>query len=147
MGIKYVLLPKTELDPVGGPAEARLLRSGAAGLSAGLRLAPVDDLRASSSDAPAHRRSPAPASSASATTASSVSPPPPAGYTLRVHFTPYWTRQPAPEAAWREAANGMTELTLPRSGRFTLDMPDSVIGSLDIVYQALTRSTPVSCAT
>ena len=32
MGVKYVLLPATKLDPVDSHAEARLLRSGAAGL-------------------------------------------------------------------------------------------------------------------
>src|SRR5262249_20268337 len=32
--VAYVLLPATELDPVGGPQEARILRSGAPGLDA-----------------------------------------------------------------------------------------------------------------
>jgi hypothetical protein len=144
MGIEYVLLPKTKLDPVGGPAEARLLRSGAAGLHVVFRSAnwtiyalsdPTPLLTGTSAArllTLGHDRIVGYASAAGR-------------YLLRVHYTPYWSVSPRSSCVSR-TADGMTELRLPRAGRFTLDMPQGLLGSLDSVFDALLTPSPKLCS-
>jgi hypothetical protein len=143
MGIKFVLLPKTKLDPVGGPIEAKLLRSGAAGLtkvfdSPGWTIYALRDptplltgRSASRLISLGHDRVVGFASA-------------PGDYLLRVHYTPYWKVSPAGSCVSR-TTSGMTELQIPQRGRFSLDMPDSVLGSLGIVFDEITRTPPVGC--
>ena len=143
MGIEYVLLPRTKLDFVGSPREAALLRSGAAGLklvfrSSGWRIyALPDPTPLLTGQAPArllslgHDRVVGEVSS-------------PGRYLLRVRFTPYWTVRPAGSCVER-APDGMTRLELPDAGRFSLRMPESVLGSIGTVFEALIAA-PSACS-
>jgi len=143
MGIKYVLLPKTKLDPWGGPTEAKLLRSGAAGLkevfnSPGWTIYELRDptpLLTGSASAHlvslGHDRIVGYASAAGS-------------YYLRVHYTPYWTVSPHGSCVSR-SANGMTELKLPHGGQFSLGMPGGVLASLDSVFDAIVKPAAKSC--
>ena len=143
MGIEYVLLPHTELDPIGGPTEARLLRSRASGLK---------QVFSSTTTTIYGLPHPTPLltgrSDARLVTlgldliVGVVSAP--GKYLLRVHYTPYWTVSPRTSCISRTPA-GMTELEIPRRGTFSLRMPDSILGILDIVIDKITQPTTPSC--
>jgi hypothetical protein len=143
MGIEYVLLPHTELDPVGGPGEARLLRSG----SVGLRV--VFDSSQWTIYALPH---PTPLltgpqgsqllSLGHDRIVGRVARP--GRYLLRVNYTPYWTVSPKGTCVTR-SHGGMTILDLTSPGRFVLRMPDSLLGSVGDVFDRLTQGHNRAC--
>ena len=137
MGVRYVLLPSTRLDPVGGPAEARLLRSGSVGLERVFvsptwtiyRLADTSPLLTGPAAARISRLGHD--AIAGAVTGAGR-------YTLKVRFNPYWRSEPA-GLCIRKAAGGMTAITFPKAERFALRAPHSMDSVLDSLGSA-TRS-------
>ena len=130
LGVKYVLLPATRLDPVGGPAEARLLRSGAAGLSVAFRGAngTIYELP----DPTPLLTGPAPAEISRldySTITGQVAAP--GRYLLRERYTPYLRLHGA--GCMRPAPGGMTWLELSSAGAFRLEVPRSPETLLRIV--------------
>ena len=131
MGIRYVLLPHTTLDPVGGPAEARLLRESSLGLRqvfttlnwtiyavprptpllTGARGALVTTLTHESIAGRVPRAGP---------------------YLLRLRFSPYWTAKPSGTCV-RPSHDGLTEIIVPEAGRFSLSMPNQLGTLVDVV--------------
>jgi hypothetical protein len=127
MGVRFVLLPRTRLDPTGGPAEARLLRQGTAGIS------PVFESAHWTIYEVAHSRPLLTGPAAANLTVMghqviSGFVTAPGLYTLRIHFNPYWTAEP-PVSCIRSGHGGMTEIVLRQSGAFTLKISDG-LGSL-----------------
>jgi hypothetical protein len=145
LGIKYVVLPSTRLDPVSAPAEAKLLVTGRAGLSrvavtstaaiyelphaspvltgpGGARLTVLD-----------HK-----------TVAGRIAAP--GRYMLRVHFNPHWTLTAAGACVARSPL-GMTTLTASRPGSFALTNATSVrsfLGSLVPDEKSICSAKPQS---
>jgi hypothetical protein len=127
MGVKFVLLPQTRLDPNGAPAEARILRQGTAGISPVFRSAHWTIYEV------AHPRPLLTGPAAATLTVMghqviSGSVTAPGLYTLRIHFNPYWAAAP-PVSCIRSGPGGMTEIVLRQPGAFTLKISDG-LGSL-----------------
>lgn len=127
MGIRYVVLPHTKLDPLGAPGEAQLVT----GPSLGLRVV----FTSSTSTIyevpnPTPMLTGAPGAVVTSLThvrvAGYVRQPGP--YLLRLRFSPYWIIQPAGTCV-RPSRGDLTEVVLPRAGPFSLHMP-SKFGSL-----------------
>jgi hypothetical protein len=143
MGIKYVLIPPTKLDPVGGPREAALIRSGRAGLREVFDRSGWEIFALPQPTPLLTGRSPARLLNLGHDDISGeVSAP--GRYLLRVRYTPYWSVSPKGICV-SPTAGGMTELRLAHRGTFLLHMPDGLIGSLTIVLDRLTASPPSSC--
>ena len=143
MGIQFVLLPATELDPLGGPAEARLLRSPSSPLVEVFHDRTWTIYRVPHPTPLLTGPSPARLIAVSHQLIEGWVAAP-GSYFLRFHYMPYWSARPAGTCVG-PGSNGMTELALARRGRFTLRVPDSLLGSLDAVLTAITR-TPPACA-
>jgi hypothetical protein len=119
VAVDYVLLPATKLDPVGGPREARLLRSNPAGLRpvargrtwTMYRLADPTPLLTG----PGRSRVTAFGHTRIAGAARR-----PGRYLLRVHFNPFW--RTSPNVCVRRATRGMTYLEVREPGRFSLEV-------------------------
>ena len=120
--VQYVLLPATELDPVGGPREARVLRSRPRGLEPVYRDNEWTIYRL---------RRPTPLLTGPGrsrvlafdhTTVRGVVSAP-GSYLLRVHFTDVWSTSRG--VCITESSNGMTRLILPRAGPFALTAPSA----------------------
>ena len=129
MGVKYVLLPATQLDPMGGTAEGRLLQSGAAGLPEVYR-SRVGTIYALPNPTPlltgpAHAKI---ARIGHTTVTGWVSTP--GRYFFRERYTPYFKVQPG--GCVSATRTNMTWLTLTRPGRFTLKIPHSPEGILKL---------------
>jgi len=139
MGIRYVLVPKTKLDPIGGPAEARVAASSATGLRRVFESQTWTIYELPSATPLLTGRSPAHLLGLGHETVTGTAARR-GRYLLRVRFNPYWQVEPS-GACVRRAANGMTQLILPRAGRFTLVIPSD----LGAVLEALTRSPPALC--
>jgi hypothetical protein len=123
VGVKFVLLPATRLDPVSAPAEAALLTSGQAGLTPVFRspTGTVYKLRGASP----LLTGPGPARLTTltyATIAGRVDTP--GRYLLRVHYNPYWELTAA-GACIHAGPSGMTDLVVTRRGSFELRGADS----------------------
>ena len=121
LGVKYVLLPATRLDPAGGSAEARLVRSGAAGLSVAYSAAD-GTIYALPHPTPL-LTGPAPAEITAlghSTIAGQVAAP--GRYLLRERYTKYLRLHGA--GCVVRGPNGMTRLELS-AGAFRLDVPQS----------------------
>ena len=134
MGVKYVLLPATKLDPVDGHAEAGLLRSGAAGLE------PVFTSRTGTIYAVPHPSplltGPGPSLITALGHQNVEGWAGRAGrYTLRVRYSSYWQVQPA-GACIRPTERGMITLQLPRPGAWALRFPDNPAAALDSFSEA-----------
>ena len=122
MAVKYVVLPATRLDPAGGPAEARLLRSGAAGLTIAFQGhdSTIYELPA----ATPLLTGPARAEITRLDHATIAGQAGAAGrYLLRERYTPYLRLSPSGCVA--RAPGDMTWLVLPAAGSFTLQVPHS----------------------
>jgi hypothetical protein len=118
MGVKYVLIPGTQLDPVNGTMEARVVRSG----QAGLRRVVASDADIYAVDRPApiitgpgHARI---TRMRHETVSGEVAAP--GRYYLRMRYTGYF--KVAPAGCVAGGPHGMTWLTLPRAGPFTLSV-------------------------
>jgi len=128
MSVKYVLLPKTTLDPDGAPTEARLLRSGIPGVrpayrSANWTIYELSDPRPLLTGPGAARLTLDGHQTISGTVGAAGT------YTLRIHFNPYW-KASARITCIHKGPEGMTDLTL-RPGPFNLKItPDSLFASL-----------------
>jgi hypothetical protein len=119
--VEYVLLPKTELDPVGGPSEARVLLSRPKGLELVYRDREWTIYRL---------RRPTPLLTGPGpshilafdhtTIRGAVSEP--GSYLLRVHFTDTWTTSGACVAP---SPNGMTRVIATAPGPFALTAPSA----------------------
>jgi hypothetical protein len=122
MGVKYVLLPATTLDPVGGTAEARLLRSGAAGLREVYRGSggTVYALPHATPLLTGRARAYIARIGHTAVTGWVAEP---GRYFLRERYTPYFKVRPGGCASATQSH--MTWLTVTRAGRFTLKVPHS----------------------
>jgi hypothetical protein len=128
LAVEYVVLPSTRLDPDGGPEEARLIRSGAAGL----RLAYRDDV-VSIYRLP--NPTPLLTGPGEATMlrfghveiSARVSSP--GRYLLREHYSRYWKVRGA--VCVRSAPHAMTWLDVRAAGRFSLTAPSSADALLD----------------
>jgi hypothetical protein len=123
-GVRYVLLPATKLDPKGGPAEARIVRSGLTSLravsttSAGTVYELPQATRIITGPAPAELTALEHAAVEGWVAA-------PGAYRLRVRYSPYWEVRPA-GACVRAAADGMMDIALPSAGAFSVRFPDDV---------------------
>jgi hypothetical protein len=136
MGVRYVLLPKDELDPA-ARAEAALLRQGVPGLelrTSSAQLA-IYELRNAS---PILTPPPGAAASADARTrvlrmtgdSISLYAPVVGVYSLRVSYTPYW-RVDDPTAACVERGPGvMSQLRVMRPGPVRLQFSASIEGAV-----------------
>ena len=123
-GVRYVLVPATKLDPKGGPAEARIVRSGQTSLRA------VSMTSAGTVYELPHPTGmitgPAPAALTAlehAAVKGWVAAP--GTYRLRLRYSPYWEVRPA-GACVRRVADGMMDIALPRAGGFSVRFPDDV---------------------
>jgi hypothetical protein len=131
MGIRYVLLPHTKLDPDGGPEEARLLRAPSLGLRAVFSTATWTIYRVP-------HATPLLTGAAGArltaltheTVRGRVARP--GTYLLRLRYSPYWTATPTGTCVGR-TPGGMTRVTVPRRGAFSLRMPHQLGAVLDAV--------------
>jgi hypothetical protein len=139
MSVRYVLLARTKLDPDGAPTEARLLRSGAAGVREVYRSAnwtiyelphPRPLLRG---PAPAHLTAVGHQLVAGFASARGR-------YTLGIHYTPYWASNPAVQCI-QPAPGGMTAIVLRRAGAFTL----RITGGLEPLLDSLGNKTIRHC--
>jgi hypothetical protein len=127
VGVRYVLLPDTQLDRAGDEKEAELLRSGRSGLRVVLQT--PDWTIYELPDARTLLTGPGEAVIESFTHDSitgSVSAP--GSYRLAVRFTPYW-RLTSGALCMARAPDGMTELRFERGGRFRLDIELTARGS------------------
>jgi hypothetical protein len=127
MGVRYVLVPHTKLDPVGGPAEARLATEPSLGLvtafdSSTWTIYAVPD--------PTPVLTGARGAVIAAMTHEGISGyvPRPGRYLLRLQFSPYWITKPTGTCV-RSSHHGLTEVVVSHAGRFSLEMPTGV-GSL-----------------
>jgi hypothetical protein len=119
-GVKYVLVPAAVLDPVGGPAEARLLQSGAAGLEEVYRgaggtiysLPRATPLITGRAEARITRIG-------HSTVTGWISAP--GRYFFRERYSPYL--KVLPGGCVSPTKSSMTWLTLTRPGRFTVKVP------------------------
>ncbi len=140
-GVEYVLLPSTELDPVGGPAEARVLRAHPSGLREVYRTRtwtifalahPTPILTGparSRIDAFGHTR-------ISGFVAA------PGRYLLRVHYAPLWNHTGS--VCITEAPNEMTWLDARAPGAFSLSVaspPQALIRVFD-AHQSCVQESP-----
>ncbi len=118
MGVEYVVVPATVLDPEGGTAEARLLETGAAGLTVVYRSSTATIFRLAHATplltGPAAARV---TSDRHASIRGRVAAP--GDYFLRFRYTPYWVVQPA-STCISERKDGMTELYFQRAGSFIM---------------------------
>jgi len=122
LGVRYVLLPRARLGPLGAEREAALLRSGAAGLRPVRRL-PDWTIYELPRPSPL-LTGPAPArllrfghdGIAGRVAAAGA-------YKLRVRYTPLW-RVDARGVCLERAPDGMTRLVAARPGRFVLSLPE-----------------------
>jgi hypothetical protein len=132
-GVKYVLVPATRLDPVGGAVEARLLQSGAAGLrevyrgSGGAIYALADATPLLTGRAPA-RIDRIGHSTVTGWVAA------PGRYFLRERYTPYFKVKPG--GCVSATRTHMTWLTLNRPGEFILKVPRSAGAMLKLAVGA-----------
>ena len=118
MGVRYVLVPRARLGPLGAEQEAELLRSGRSGLVPVFRSADwrIYELR----DATPLLSGPAPARLTKLTHERVEGSVAAAGtYTLRLRSMPYWTIARG-SVCLQEADDGMTRLVARRPGRFAL---------------------------
>ena len=141
MGVKYVLLPGTRLDPVSAPAESKLLRSGRAGLIVAFRgtTGTIYELpRASrllTGPGPARLTTLSHATIAGRITS-------PGRYLLRVHYNPHWALH-ATGVCLQATSGGMTELNVTIPGSFKLtDAP-----GIDVFLSSLLRNHTHVCDT
>jgi hypothetical protein len=138
-GVKYVLLPRTQLDPDGAPAEARLLRRGIAGLRPVFRSAnwTIYEFarRRPLLTGPARARLTAMGHQLISGVVSTVGV-----YTLRVNFNPYWAENPRVSCV-RSSPRGMTLITFRQPGAFTLRISDG----LDSLVDSFTRDPNTRC--
>ena len=126
VAIEYVLLPATKLDPVGGPTEERLLRSGTV---PGLREVYRDSMWTIYRLA-----APTPLLTGSGVgridlfdhTRIGGVVEQPGRYLLRVHFIPFWKRTPG--VCVSRTPSGMTFLDVSSPGRFLLSVPSGGAG-------------------
>jgi hypothetical protein len=136
VGVKYVLLPATKLDPVDSSAEVRVLRAGTSGLE------PVFTSTTGTIYAVPHPSSLLTGPGSPRITAlghQNVS-----GwvgragsYTLRIRYSRYWQVRPA-SACIRPARAGMITLEIREPGAFALQFPDDPGAVLD----SLEKPTP-----
>jgi hypothetical protein len=142
MGVKYVLLPATKLDPGDSHPEAVLLRSGAAGLE------PVFATRTGTIYALAHPSplltGPGP-SRVTALGHENVSGWVGRGgrYLLRVRYSSYWQLKPR-SACFRATSNGMMTLTLARPGAWTLRFPGDPAVAIESLSDPAPKCSPPS---
>jgi hypothetical protein len=138
-GVKYVLLPRTQLDPDGAPAEARLLRRGIAGLRPVFRSAnwTIYEFarRRPLLTGPARARLTAMGHQLISGVVSTAGV-----YTLRVNFNPYWAENPRVSCV-RSSPRGMTLITFRQPGAFTLRISDG----LDSLVDSFTRDPNTRC--
>jgi hypothetical protein len=128
--VEYVLVPSTPLDWDGGPTEARIVRSPAAGLRVAFR----------STNWTIYRL-PHPTPLLTGPGAARVTEldhsvvrgtvDRPGRYLLRAHYNPYWRLSGG--GCVRRAPGKMTSLVLLHSGSFSLSVPTSPEGLLDAV--------------
>ena len=136
-GVKYVLLPATELDPQVSGGEARVLRSGVAGLK------PVFTGRTGTIYAVPHASAlitgPGPSRVTALGHQSVAGWARRAGrYTLRIRYSGYWQVKPA-SACIRPTRAGMITLRLKRPGAFSLTFPDDPGAMLDSLEDSSRR--------
>src|SRR5215211_534439 len=122
LGVRYVLLPRARLGPLGAEREAALLRSGAAGLRPVRRLPDwtIYELPRPSPllTGPAHARLLRFGHEGIAGRVDAAGT-----YKLRVRYTPLW-RVDARGVCLERAPDGMTRLVAARPGRFVLSLPE-----------------------
>ena len=131
VGVKYVLLPTTRLDPVSAPAEAALLRAGSAGLVR-VFVSPTVAVYELPHASPLLTGPGSPQLTALTHTTIAGRVAVPGRYLLRVHYNPHWALAAAGACA-RAAPDGMTELTVTIPGAFDLSGTDGLgafLGSL-----------------
>lgn len=138
-GVRYVVLPRGSLEAIDARREAALLRSGTSGLRLVWRGAQGRIYAVSHADpiltGPGRARISSFTSSTIAGEASRAGV-----YLLRVHYTPYWRREPGSICVER-AADSMTRLVIARPGRFELRAIENPIALL----HALLDSDPGQC--
>ena len=130
MGVKYVVLPTTVLDPDGGTAEARLLTTGAAGLTAVFR-SPTATIYQLAHPTPLLTGPGAAEITADGHESIQGTVAAPGEYLLRFRYTPYWAIRPRTSCIFRRK-DGMTELDLPQAGAFEMKItqqPQEVLES------------------
>ena len=139
MSVKYVLLPRTQLDPDGAPAEARLLRTGFAGIH---RVFSSSNWTIYELASP-RRLLTGPARAkltvlghqliSGVVGAAGL-------YTLRINFNPYWAADPRVSCV-RSGPRGITLITFRQAGAFTL----RIAGGLDSLLDSLAKHTSTRC--
>ena len=118
MGVKYVVLPATVLDPEGGPAEARLLTTGAAGLTAVFR-SPTATIYQLAHPTPLLTGPGAAEITSDGHESIRGTVSAPGDYILRFRYTPYWAIRPITTCISRRK-DGMTELDIRHAGAFEM---------------------------
>jgi len=131
MGVKFVVLPRAPLAPMGASWEADLLRSGRSGLRLVFRT--QHGVIYQVPDARAILTGPAPTKVIAVTHTRIVAwAEAPGTYRLSVRYTPLWTVMRG-DLCLRRTGDGMTQLDVKREGRFVLVVPDEprwVVASL-----------------
>lgn len=139
MGIRFVLLPHTKLDPLGGPAEARLLRDPALGLRTVFSSATWTIYEVPHATQLLTGGSQARITSLTHdAVVGRVGRP--GSYLLRLRYSPYWVARPVGTCV-RSTAGGMTRVTVRRGGTFSLVMPHK----LDAVVDAVVDGGAADC--
>lgn len=123
-GVRYVLLPATKLDPVGGPAEARLLRGSPAhfrtvavtGTGTVYELVGAEGIVTGPAAAKVTRLG---QEVVEGTVAA------PGTYRVRIRHSPYWVAG-TPGACVRASSDGTIELELPAAGPFRISFTGGV---------------------
>ena len=130
-GVRYVVLPNAQLEAIDAAREARLLRSGAAGLRR-VWSGPSGVIFALPHAKPILTGPGRATITTYSSTTVSGSVARPGSYLLRVHYTPYWHATAVPSVCVAPAQNAMTRLVFSRAGPFSLraiEDPVEVLGT------------------
>jgi hypothetical protein len=135
--VKYVLLPRTVLDPVEAPNESRLLQAKSSAFRSVFKSVDWTIYEVADPSPLLTGRGPARLTVMDHQLISGVVGA--AGtYTLRIHFNPYWAATP-PVNCIRSGPDGMTEIRLGRRGAFTLKIGDGFQSTVASLYEASTK--------
>jgi hypothetical protein len=139
MSVKYVLLPRTQLDPDAAPTEARLLRRGTAGIRPVFRSANWTIYELAHPQplftGPAQARLTAMGHQVISGVVGAAGL-----YTLGIHFNRYWTADPRVSCV-RAGPGGMTLIRFREPGAFTL----RISNGLDSLLDSFTKSDHTGC--
>jgi hypothetical protein len=129
MGVAYVVVPRTKLDPAGGQREARLVESARGGLRL-VYAGPSSRIYRLAHPTPLVTGAAASSVLSLQHEALTFVATRPGRYFVRVRFNPYWKIQPA-AACIHPGARGMTAVTVRRAGVYRLSISSSLDGWMD----------------